>query len=533
MPFNFNEELKKQDAAIVRFLLEMTKRYLRDHKQTPIVDGYTYENYLKAKQYYLDKNDLSETNRYDSENQFPVQENPISVENVLNTEAIINARAKGNGRIVALNLANANRPLGAATFARHGTQEEYFAHNSSLFLDIYEGLEDKGAKNAIMAIYFNLFFDCYGNSKEVEPTKQEWADAHEEIRKISKNAGYSLHGDTAHLSENVIFFATEKKNIGARMYHEIPEFQAANPRKLVIADVVSAAAFNLNLLTSDPDVDQIFSVKRKDRLERTRAKIEKIFEVARIGQTNFCILGALGCGAFKNPAGEIARVFNVVIRQLPQKYEELKNRMPPISFAIFGTDKSTVENRTVFEHTFSESDQFSSTMDKIRENLEKLGLSTNEAAENLIAEFESSYMAYDNSDLIDHANTLNLALDEKLTDNPNTTLALRNLDELANRLKKTHNYKALGIAMMAVGAVLTAIGSLAIAAGVLVIPSGVAALPGFAAVTLGSYALAGGLGLFSSGVKKFRSRDEKSALRERGNQLANLSEALKGPSQSN
>lgn len=96
-------------------------------------------------------------------------------------------------------------------------------------------------------------------------------------------------------------------------------------------DVVSASAYDQNqvkdLTTKLPSGDFIFTIQYISRVFR---KIATIFQmIAQENTYDYVVLGALGCGAFRNPPADVAQIFSEVIQQ----YAGL---LPPICFAILG-----------------------------------------------------------------------------------------------------------------------------------------------------------------------------------------------------
>lgn len=73
-------------------------------------------------------------------------------------------------------------------------------------------------------------------------------------------------------------------------------------------------------------------------------KIRTIFNIAVDNQIDILVLGAHGCGAFKNPPGHIAELFREILSE-----PAYKNRFKKISFAIIGNN----ENFSVFSSVFS------------------------------------------------------------------------------------------------------------------------------------------------------------------------------------
>lgn len=78
-----------------------------------------------------------------------------------------------------------------------------------------------------------------------------------------------------------------------------------------------------------------------------RDVIEKVFYVfAKNGQKNL-VLGAIGCGAFDNPANVVARIFR-------EQVEKYKHVFETIVFAVFIVNEKDKENFKIFSDTFAD-----------------------------------------------------------------------------------------------------------------------------------------------------------------------------------
>ncbi|CAF1495617.1 unnamed protein product [Adineta steineri] len=75
----------------------------------------------------------------------------------------------------------------------------------------------------------------------------------------------------------------------------------------------------------------------------TRKKIENIFAIAQHQKHDCLVLSALGCGAFKNPPEDIARLFKTVILQYAGVFHS-------IIFAIIGEQNSSNDNFASFHN---------------------------------------------------------------------------------------------------------------------------------------------------------------------------------------
>ena len=109
--------------------------------------------------------------------------------------------------------------------------------------------------------------------------------------------------------------------------------------------VVTCAALNLNgkyaiKLTPDGHMP-------KAAVDITRNKIRTVFRLGLIYGNDALVLGAFGCGAFKNPPAEIAKLFHEVMEE-----PEFKNKYRLITFSIIEDHNSNNRNLRAFEEEF-------------------------------------------------------------------------------------------------------------------------------------------------------------------------------------
>ena len=109
--------------------------------------------------------------------------------------------------------------------------------------------------------------------------------------------------------------------------------------------VVSCAALNLNgkyVIKLTPDGHM-----PKAALDITGNKIRTVFRIGLTYGHDALVLGAFGCGAFKNPPAEIARLFHEVMEE-----PEFKNKYRLITFSIIEDHNSKSRNLSAFEEEF-------------------------------------------------------------------------------------------------------------------------------------------------------------------------------------
>lgn len=109
--------------------------------------------------------------------------------------------------------------------------------------------------------------------------------------------------------------------------------------------VITCAALNLNgkypiKLTPDGQMP-------KAAVDITRNKIRTVFRIGLTYGNDALVLGAFGCGAFKNPPAEIAKLFHEVMEE-----PEFKNKYKLITFSIIEDHNSRNRNLRAFEEEF-------------------------------------------------------------------------------------------------------------------------------------------------------------------------------------
>ena len=70
------------------------------------------------------------------------------------------------------------------------------------------------------------------------------------------------------------------------------------------------------------------------------SRIKRIFEIAAANENEVLILGAFGCGAFRNPPEIVAKVFNKVMSDFLKYFDT-------IEYAIYHTERE-IANYEVF-----------------------------------------------------------------------------------------------------------------------------------------------------------------------------------------
>ena len=101
-------------------------------------------------------------------------------------------------------------------------------------------------------------------------------------------------------------------------------------------DVITCAAPNLRRIPSNemnPNAgSEAANISLGDLRELLRGRITRIFQVAMRSGAQVLILGAFGCGAFKNPPKLVAEVFGEVMKEYGGEFEV-------IEYAVYHTER--------------------------------------------------------------------------------------------------------------------------------------------------------------------------------------------------
>lgn len=117
----------------------------------------------------------------------------------------------------------------------------------------------------------------------------------------------------------------------------------------IVCDVVTIAAVNLNKnsyydSTKEDWVDGIVE-KEDTHTELTKQKIRLMLSLALQNEVENMVLGAWGCGVFKNDPTEMATMFKEVIAEKPFN-KQFRN----ISFAVINDRNSVSNNYSIFKN---------------------------------------------------------------------------------------------------------------------------------------------------------------------------------------
>lgn len=184
-------------------------------------------------------------------------------------------------RPVVLNMASRRNP-GGGVLKGVGAQEETLFRRTNLFRSLYQ-------------------FAPYAEQYTTKKSTQQYP--------LDRNFGGIYSPDVT------VFRDTEQKGYALLV----------EPFKIA---VVSVAGMNRPDLTPDGLIAEW-------HVEPIKNKIRTIFRIALINGHDAIVLGALGCGAFRNPPRHVARLFHEVIEE-----KEFKNKFKSLYFAILDDHNS-------------------------------------------------------------------------------------------------------------------------------------------------------------------------------------------------
>lgn len=140
-----------------------------------------------------------------------------------------------------------------------------------------------------------------------------------------RNREDAFFTSSAIFTPGIVIFKTDDK-----AHTRIPDEQATK------VDVITCAAPNLGRMPLQPPMDLVYSI----HVERAR----KILSIAALNGAEVVILGAFGCGAFKNSPSDVARAYATVLPEFIHNFETIE----------FAVNKSEINNQNheVFSKMF-------------------------------------------------------------------------------------------------------------------------------------------------------------------------------------
>jgi len=146
---------------------------------------------------------------------------------------------------------------------------------------------------------------------------------------------YPLEEDEALYTKNVIFFKDKDYN----------------DMEFVKVDVVTMASINLNPNAEYDEKTETWTEglvpKSDDYWDMTLMKVRTILSLAAKNKCKYIILGAWGCGVFKNDPIDMADAFAEVL--IDEGYDRLFTQ---VVFAIINDSNSVADNLSIFKDVF-------------------------------------------------------------------------------------------------------------------------------------------------------------------------------------
>ena len=150
---------------------------------------------------------------------------------------------------------------------------------------------------------------------------------------VNRSAHDCLHTDACIYSPGVIICKTDK---------DIPKRMKSGD--FVTVDVITCAAPNLRHIPSNgnnPETGVPTRIEPQQLYSLHVRRAKHILHIAAVNNAGILILGAFGCGAFRNDPHIVAKAYNTAI-------EEYRDRFDSIVFAIYYRDYET-ENFNAFQ----------------------------------------------------------------------------------------------------------------------------------------------------------------------------------------
>jgi uncharacterized protein (TIGR02452 family) len=148
-----------------------------------------------------------------------------------------------------------------------------------------------------------------------DSVREEFYEPHKAKRKVDPK--YMLHNDDLIYTPDVTVFKSDTS---------MPELLPSEEWYKV--DVITCAAPKLKLSSMDKEhlgvSDDLLSIGEDELKDIFRSRITKILTVALAHDVDVVILGAFGCGAFKNPPALVAQVFNEVIEEFIYSFDVIE-----------------------------------------------------------------------------------------------------------------------------------------------------------------------------------------------------------------
>lgn len=113
------------------------------------------------------------------------------------------------------------------------------------------------------------------------------------------------------------------------------------PMEPIVIDVITSAAINLNGT----------NITYSEWLEDTEFKINQIIDVALLHETEYLILGAWGCGVFKNDPFHMADLmWKILVKRNKINGHSRMNYFKKVIFAVINDHNSQLNNYEIFNN---------------------------------------------------------------------------------------------------------------------------------------------------------------------------------------
>lgn len=223
----------------------------------------------------------------DNSHNFPEFETKFSLINGTSDQAAIKLLDSNPGKVSVLNFASAKNP-GGGFLKGSMAQEESLALISSLYPSL--------------------------------KSQKKFYDYHWENRT-------PIYSDHIIFSPDVVFFRDKNLNLLENHYK---------------ISIVTSPAVNLGQIQKNKE-----KISKKEIDDIMIKRIEKILYISLINKTENIVLGAFGCGVFKNNPSDVARYFETVLLKNPI----FKNKFKQVSFAVLDKTPNKLNYRA-FEAKF-------------------------------------------------------------------------------------------------------------------------------------------------------------------------------------
>ncbi len=158
--------------------------------------------------------------------------------------------------------------------------------------------------------------------------------AQEEVIFRRTNAFMTHPADWYPMNENEVIYSPSLHVIRDKQYNFLPE------NKQFTTSLIAVPAICKPVLRKN-------AYANKSDLNLMRSKIESIFKIGLMHKHDSLVLGALGCGAYRNPSSEVSQLFS----EMCKKY---KGSFKKIGFAILVVKSTDTENLLQFREELNQ-----------------------------------------------------------------------------------------------------------------------------------------------------------------------------------